>query len=267
MRKAEKKQAEEFVGMLVQAHEEIREYIEKGRVDEAKDLLEQCQQGAISLGELIEVREGEQFVTIPLLEAYCEVVYQSHEELGTSASINGNNAYKKLRKALIQISNSVRNDIRIRREVVFLPYKASMWDSLESVWKAADEDPDCDAYVIPIPYYDKNPDGSFRERHYEGDQYPQYVPITRCEDYDFAKHRPDMIFIHNPYTMSQAHPSDTSSLRNASHESFRPDSCHNKEWESRRRRSPDPRQPPSRRSPGCPTWTPCRAGILPLCAP
>lgn len=199
MRKAEKKQAEEFVGMLVQAHEEIREYIEKGRVDEAKDLLEQCQQGAISLGELIEVREGEQFVTIPLLEAYCEVVYQIHEELGTSASINGNNAYKKLRKALIQISNSVRNDIRIRREVVFLPYKASMWDSLESVWKAADEDPDCDAYVIPIPYYDKNPDGSFRERHYEGDQYPQYVPITRCEDYDFAKHRPDMIFIHNPY--------------------------------------------------------------------
>ena len=23
--------------------------------------------------------------------------------------------------------------------------------------------PDCDAYVIPIPYYDKNPDGSFKE--------------------------------------------------------------------------------------------------------
>lgn len=199
MRKAEKKQAEEFVGMLGQVHEEIRGYIEKGRVGDAKDLLEQCQQGAISLGELIEVREGGQFVTIPLLEEYCEVVYQIHEELGTDASINSNNAYKKLRKALIRISNSVRNDIKIRREVVFLPYKASMWDSLESVWKAADEDPDCDAYVIPIPYYDKNPDGSFRERHYEGDQYPEYVPITWCEDYDFGKRRPDMIFIHNPY--------------------------------------------------------------------
>ena len=27
---------------------------------------------------------------------------------------------------------------------------------LESVWQAADSDPYCDAYVIPIPYYDKN---------------------------------------------------------------------------------------------------------------
>lgn len=199
MRKAEKKQAEEFVGMLSQAHEEIRGYIEKGRVGDARDLLEQCQEGAISLGELIEVREGEQFATIPLLEAYCEVVYQIHEELGTNASINSNNAYKKLRKALIQISNSIRNDIKIRREVVFLPYKASMWDSLESVWRAADEDPDCDAYVIPIPYYDKNPDGSFREMHYEGKQYPKDVPVIWYKDYDFAERRPDIIFIHNPY--------------------------------------------------------------------
>lgn len=199
MRKAEKKQAEEFVGMLGQAHEEIRGHIEKGRIDDALALLEQCQQGAISLGELIEVREGERFVTIPLLENYCEVIYQVHEELGANASISGNNVYKKLRKALIQVSNSVRNDIKIRQEVVFLPYKASMWDSLESVWKAACEDPDCDAYVVPIPYYDKNPDGSFREMHYEGDQYPKDVPVVWYEDYDFAGRRPDMIFIHNPY--------------------------------------------------------------------
>ncbi len=86
--------------------------------------------------------------------------------------------------------------------MVFLPYKASMWDSLESVWKAADEDEDTDAYVIPIPYYDKNPDGSFREEHYEGDLYPEYVPITKYDAYDFEGRRPDMIFIHNPYDSS-----------------------------------------------------------------
>ena len=199
MRKAEKKQAEEFVKMLDQAHEEIRKFIEKGKAEDAKDLLEQCQEGAISLGELIEAREGEQFITISLLEAYCEVVFKIHEELRAAVSVNANSVYKKLKKTLLRISNSIRNDIKIHREVVFLPYKASMWDSLESVWKAAVEDPDCDVYVIPIPYYDKNPGESFGERHYEGDQYPEYVPITRCEDYDFAKHMPDVIFIHNPY--------------------------------------------------------------------
>lgn len=74
-----------------------------------------------------------------------------------------------------------------------------MWDSLESVWMAAKADENCDAYVIPIPYYNKNPDGSFREMYYEGDQYPDYVPIVRYDNYDFAIHKPDIIYIHNPY--------------------------------------------------------------------
>lgn len=37
-----------------------------------------------------------------------------------------------------------------KKEMVFLPYKVSMWDSLESVWRAAYEDKDnCLAYVVP----------------------------------------------------------------------------------------------------------------------
>lgn len=96
------------------------------------------------------------------------------------------------------IQNGIK-DMPERVEAVFLPYKASMWDSLESVWVAADEDESCDAYVIPIPYYDKNPDGSFKEMHYEAEEYPGYVPVTHYDEYDFQKHHPDMIFIHNPY--------------------------------------------------------------------
>ena len=84
-------------------------------------------------------------------------------------------------------------------EVVFLPYKAAMWDSLESVWSAAVEDPQCDAYVIPIPYYDKNPDGSLGQMHYEGSQYPGYVPVVDWRSYDIENRRPDIIYVHNPY--------------------------------------------------------------------
>jgi hypothetical protein len=86
-----------------------------------------------------------------------------------------------------------------RLEVVFLPYKASMFDSLESVWQAANEDENCDAYVIPIPYYDRNSDFTIREEHYEGNLFPEYVPITHYSDYNFEARKPDMIFIHNPY--------------------------------------------------------------------
>lgn len=199
MRKMHQQQAVEFIKLLEQAHSEIKNTIEKKDFSAAQSLLADCQEGAIQLGNLIEATEGEGFVAISLLEEYCELVYQFHESLAGGEDIAAGKVYKLLRNQAIKISNSVRNDIKIRKEVVFLPYKASMWDSLESVWKAADEDPDCDAYVVPIPYYDKNPDGSFREMHYEGNLYPKDVPVTGYKDYDFAERRPDMIFIHNPY--------------------------------------------------------------------
>lgn len=199
MRKEQKKQAEDFLKVLDEAHGQIRTSIENKNLPAALSVLEDCQQGAISLGNMIEAAEGEGCAVIPLLENYCELVYQFHENVIKGEPVNGNKVYKHLRSFLLKIESSVKNDIKVRTEAVFLPYKASMWDSLESVWRAADEDPDCDAYVIPIPYYDKNPDGSFREMHYEGRQYPDDVPVVWYEDYDFEKRRPDMIFIHNPY--------------------------------------------------------------------
>lgn len=199
MRAEKKEQAENFIKLLEQAHDGIRKTIEQKDFSNALKLLEDCQDGAIALGTMIEESEGEGFVTVSLLEEYCELTYQIHESIIRGGEVGANNTYKKLNSLLIKINNSVRNDITVRKEVVFLPYKASMWDSLESVWMAADDDPECDAYVVPIPYYDKNPDGSFREMHYEGEQYPEYVPVTWYEDYDFAARRPDMIFIHNPY--------------------------------------------------------------------
>lgn len=91
-------------------------------------------------------------------------------------------------------------ETHFKKEFVFLPYKVSMWDSLESVWRAAVEDADhCIAYVIPIPYCDRNEDGTPKEWHYEKDVFPADVPVLDCEAVDLAAMHPDAIFIHNPY--------------------------------------------------------------------
>lgn len=198
MRKAQKKQIEDFVELLEEAHGEICREIENQNPDSALRLLEQCQEGAVSVGKLIEDSEGEQAEAVPLLENYCEQLYLIYEDISHDRQIKGNKVHKILKKSFIQIRNSISR-IKVRIEAVFLPYKASMWDTFESVWKEAEADPDCDAYVIPIPYFDKNPDGSFKEAFYEGNLYPDYVPITRYDAYDFEAHRPDMILIHNPY--------------------------------------------------------------------
>ena len=199
MRKAQKRQIEEIIRQMEEAHDEIKRCIEKGITAQAEGLLTDCQNAAVAIGTLIEDTEGEGHLAVTVLEEYCELVYQSYECLSSGSSINANKIYESLMQKLVKASNSIRNDIKIKTEAVFLPYKASMWDSLESVWKAADADPDCDTYVIPIPYFDKNPDGSFREEHYEGDQYPKYVPITRYDSYNLEARRPDVIYIHNPY--------------------------------------------------------------------
>jgi len=169
--------------------------------EKVMDVFVQCQEAAVQIGTYLETF-GEQYRPIvAILEDYCEKVYQM-----SIATLDGNacrKLSKKIRRQLAELRNRIQFDMpEDRKEVVFLPYKASMWDSLESVWKAADEDENTDAYVIPIPYYDKNPDGSFSREHYEGDLYPEYVPVTRYDEYDFENRRPDMIFIHNPYDSS-----------------------------------------------------------------
>ena len=98
---------------------------------------------------------------------------------------------------------TLKQEKEIKKEIVFLPYKASMWDSLESVWQAAYDDKEhCNTYVISIPYADRNPDGSAKEWHCEKDLYPDYVPVLDWQEYGIDKLKamhPDMIYIHNPY--------------------------------------------------------------------
>ncbi len=164
----------------------------------ASEALVQCQEFAIMLGNTIEAYGEDYAPLVQILEDYCENLYQMNERL--LDEIFRRKTAKKIQKQLTSLQNSIKYDLpEDKKEVVFLPYKASMWDSLESVWKAADADPNCNAYVIPIPYYDKNPDGSFKEEHYEGDLYPKDVPITRYDEYDLEARRPDVIYIHNPY--------------------------------------------------------------------
>jgi len=166
------------------------------------DLLIECQNSAIVLGGHIEKLHGLQTQTVAMLEQYCNVLYGvsaviNHDEACDIETIS--NALAELAFVTDQISETYDAEFPERKEVVFLPYNASMWDSLESVWKTAEEDPSCDAYVVPIPYYDLDEERNFIEKHYEGDRYPSYVPITHYEEYDLEVHHPDAIYIHNPY--------------------------------------------------------------------
>lgn len=184
---------------LIKANKALKMSLPQGmkKKEALIQLLSDCQDSAISIGETMEKLYGEGTETVSELESYCENLYQMTlvlEKLGQAKELAG-----ILTKELLQIRRLIEKEVPNQIEAGFLPYKASMWDSLESIWRAADADPECDAYVIPIPYYDRDPDGSFREEHYEGRSFPEDVPITRYDEYDLSIRMPDVIFIHNPY--------------------------------------------------------------------
>lgn len=91
----------------------------------------------------------------------------------------------------------------VKKLFVFLPYKASMWDSLESIWRAAAADKEhCETLVIPIPYCDRDKDMSAKEWHCEANSFPSDIPVEDWRKYrlaDLEQLHPDVIFIHNPY--------------------------------------------------------------------
>lgn len=103
-----------------------------------------------------------------------------------------------IKKALDVFFQQIQEENETYR-VLFLPYKYSMWDSFESIFEAAKEDENCETYVMPIPYYDKDQEGNLTEIHDESGSYPDDVGIISWQDNQVDEIDPDVIFIHNPY--------------------------------------------------------------------
>ncbi len=194
-----RKQIFSIVDLLEKANKILEKEILKKQINQQaiSELLMDCQNSAITIGNQIESLYGEGTESVQELEAYCENLYQMSISLGDTVSCR--TLLGVLTKQVKRIRKNIGNDVPNKLEILFLPYNASMWDSLESVWKAAQEDEDCDAYVVPIPYFDKNPDGTFGKMFYEGDKLPDYVPIVSWEKYNIEERHPDIIYIHNPY--------------------------------------------------------------------
>jgi hypothetical protein len=171
--------------------QQILDLIQTLREAQKAGLYADCQDGALCCIDFIDEIMGEGTKTVEFLKEYCELLFKVH---------NGEADKDILRKSLRQIESSVQNELKSEKiEMVFFPYKASMWDSLESIYLAAKADPNCNAVVVPIPSYELNPDGSLGKMNYDGGDYPKHIPVTDWHEYDIEARCPDVIFIHYSY--------------------------------------------------------------------
>jgi hypothetical protein len=144
---------------------------------------------------------GDILAAVPLLAA--PGYEDAREEIARTAQIlltpDSPDMASELIRQLHALRQRLRTDPNITYTVVFMPYNASMWDSLHTIWAAAHADPRVQAIVVPIPYAERRPNGSPGEWHVHTNDLPPEVPVTPYTEFDLPGTHPDVIYVHNPY--------------------------------------------------------------------
>ena len=83
-------------------------------------------------------------------------------------------------------------------KVVFFPYKAALWDSMETIYEAAIRDKQADVRVVPIPW-EQPGSGEEHLLHDEMADFSQGIRLFPWRKYNLQNRRPDIVFVHNPY--------------------------------------------------------------------
>lgn len=172
--------------------------------------LSELQNNIVSFGTLTESIKGEDCNTVKLLEQYLEVIYkvakyvQKFDE-GISYEASAESKYAEcdegVKDTFASISEAIDSEIVNRRSVLFLPVKAKHFSSMRAIYKMEKSTPDTDVYVMPLPYYYKEYDGSFKdELHIETEEFMNAgIAVTDYNQFDLSLLCPERIYINSPY--------------------------------------------------------------------
>lgn len=172
--------------------------------------LSELQNNIVSFGTLTESIKGEECNTVKLLEQYLEVIYKVAKYVQKfDESINyeesAENKYAEcdegVKDTFASISEAIDSEIVNRRSVLFLPVKAKHFSSMRMAYEMEAATPDTDVYVMPLPYYYKEYDGSFKdEMHIDTQEFIKAnIPVTDYSRFDLSLLCPEKIYINSAY--------------------------------------------------------------------
>ena len=175
------------LNILIGLHEQINPISS----DDGIEILAQCQEYAINVGTILE-QNNDGLEVVHMLEEYCECVY----------NMSLYNNFYEIEKKSVALLKDVYTQIynmETQYTIAFFPYKVEMWDSLESVWKAASKDKRCRCDVVVIPYFEFDKRDKQWKSAYDGNRFPDYVQVVNYDNYVLKNIRPDAAYIHYPY--------------------------------------------------------------------
>lgn len=188
------------VKILEEAHSEITSHYSEKNI--MLDILAQCQNMAIMLGNAIEEIKGESFEGIRYIEKYCEDIFHEYENVNEHYTMQNpesaididllNGCICKARDGIIELLNS-------KEIVIFIVNKAESWMYLEHLWNEESNKQNTDVKIIVTPYYYKNMDFTINKEVFEIEDFPKKLNVIDYRDYDVKKEQPDRIYIQNPF--------------------------------------------------------------------
>lgn len=180
----------QILDSILQLHNES---LLKSNATMSLSILQDCQNAAVHIGETLEHDMDHTEPIIHLLEDYCEELYIIAQTMSVTDT-----KVSQLNELIMQVIDFISKQ-KCKYKIVFFPYKASMWDSLESIWKACKKDERCECTVVPVPYYKLDAQQGTAQFCYEISDFPDDVPVKNYLDYNVKKEKPDIAYIHNPY--------------------------------------------------------------------
>ena len=163
--------------------------------------LSELQNNIVSFGTLTESIKGEDCNTVKLLEQYLEVIYKVAKYVQKFDENKYAECDEEVKDKFASISEAIDSEIVNRRSVLFLPVKAKHFSSMRMAYEMEAATPDTDVYVMPLPYYYKEYDGSFKdEMHIDTEEFIKAnIPVTDYSRFDLSLLCPEKIYINSAY--------------------------------------------------------------------
>lgn len=169
---------------------------ESGEGETALQLLEQCQDLAISSGNNLDensCREQSKEI-VHLLEALCEMIYRVYQKILQNEKID-----RIIQDAKKCIDNlyALAEAFAQKKRIGIIVDRAEKWEKVKRVYEEV-RGSGHDVYVLPVPFYERNYRGEATLEHYEGTLLPEEI-ATLDYNVNYGINGFDVIIYSNPF--------------------------------------------------------------------
>ena len=163
--------------------------------DYLQDALANTQNTALTVGNTIEQRLGENTETVVLLSQYCEILFHAYEKARQGESPR--EELEALEKKRLECEKSLSKEWK--KTMLILLDKAKHFSSIEAFYKKMLEREDWEVLLMPIPYSFRRGDGEFLEEEIDTELFPKEYSYLDYKSYAFDSMMPECIVMNSPY--------------------------------------------------------------------